>query len=160
MARFPDYRHSTNSSMLGEMNTGSIRRAPGCAYRRATAMRPSPPMAAFCGPNKGICNRASICPMNVRFGSKPDIQRPGHLCPLLGVKRTSPRATPVNESMTQAPPWGVLTAVGGRLVGPTETTGNTWIAPGESVWPDKAGRAACGTAAGVGQIQSKRYTIP
>ena len=28
-------------------------------------------------------------PANVCFGSKADIQRPGHLCPLLGVKRTS-----------------------------------------------------------------------
>ncbi len=30
----------------------------------------------------------------------------------------------------------------GRLVGPTGNTGNTRIAPGESVWPDKADRAA------------------
>ncbi len=30
--------------------------------------------------------------MNVRFGSKADIPRHSHLCPLLGVKQTSPNA--------------------------------------------------------------------
>ncbi len=39
--------------------------------------------------------------MNVRFGSLADISRTLRLCLLSGVERTSPLATPVNESTTQ-----------------------------------------------------------
>ncbi len=48
---------------------------------------------------------------NVRYGSKADVQRPSHLCPLLGVKRTSnvrfqgPAADPAGaEDVTDV--WG------------------------------------------------------
>ena len=34
-------------------------------------------------------NNFHLIGRNVRFGSKADIPRPSHLCPLLGVKRTS-----------------------------------------------------------------------
>ena len=42
-------------------------------------------------PNQTEGNRCRPChsiTLNVRFGSKADIQRHSHLCPLLGAKRT------------------------------------------------------------------------
>ena len=65
---------------------------PGGPTRRALSLRP------------GIGNSKSLefprGPCDVRFGSLADINASDEKGPLSGVKRTSPLATPVNESMT------------------------------------------------------------